>query len=91
MIQQNNEIQYRGYIDRTKVQYNTRILVLNPSGCRPETKIQILINEYEKYEIDILVLNKTNTKWNAPNRDKIRRKLQVLGREIIISIANSNL
>ena len=51
--------------------------MLNPRGCRPsdEIKIQILINGCEKYKIDILVLNKTNKKWNAPNRDKIRRKL----------------
>ena len=93
IIQQNNKIQHRGYIDSNKEQYNIRILVLNPRGCRPsdETKIQILINRCEKFKIDILTLNETNTKWNAPNRDKIRRKLHVLGREIIISTANSNL
>ena len=48
----------------TKVVGNTRILSLNSWEFNPnnESKIQIVIEAYQKYQIDILLLNETNTK-----------------------------
>jgi len=93
MMKWNNEVKHKGYIDNVKVIYNIRILALNPNRCIPkdDSKIQMLINRYKKYDIDIMLLNKMNTKWNALNRDRIERKLKVLGCEVFIAIADSTL
>ena len=64
MRKRNNKIIYKGYIDNVKASYNIRILALNPNGCVPkdDSKIQMLINRYNKYGIDIMLLNKMNIK-----------------------------
>ena len=91
MNQNNNIIKNSGYLDIIKATFNTRILSLNPREYRSnnQLKVQILINRCEKYNIDIILLNETNTKWIVLNRDTMKRKLKSLGREIQIETADS--
>ena len=51
----------------------------------------MLIDKCEKFNIDIVLLNETNTKWMVPNRDKMKRKLKILGRQIQIETLDSKL
>ena len=57
-------INRRGYIDNDKIITNTRILLLNPYGYRlsNDEKINILIQSYQKYLIDMYILNEVNAK-----------------------------
>ena len=93
MRKRNNKIMHKRYIDNVKAPYNIRILALNLNRCVPkdDSKIQMLINGCKKHNIDIILLNEMNTKQNAPNRDRIERKLKVLGREVFIAIVDSTL
>ena len=51
----------------------------------------MLLNGCNKYNIDIMLLNKMNIKWNVLNQDRMERKLKVLGCEVFIVIADSTL
>ena len=48
---------------------------LNHRGLDPsnDSKIQILLEACCKYQIDVILLNKTNTKWTIINLDKIEK------------------
>ena len=48
--------------------------------------MQRLTDIINNLQIDVILLNETNTKQNAVNLDKIEQKYKVLGREIIIII-----
>ena len=52
-----------------------RLLALNPHGCRPNDRVKI--NQLEKviqnYNIDIVILNEANTKWDMVNISKIEK------------------
>ena len=50
----------------------------------------MVIEACQKYQIDIILLNKTNTKWTSVYLDKIEKVLKLLGRETIIIGANSS-
>ena len=49
----------------------------------------MMIESYERMLIDIMLLNKINTKQTPWNQDKIKQKLRKLGREIHVEIADS--
>ena len=74
-----------------KVVRNIRILLLKPRRFNPnnESKIQILLEAYQKYQIDIILLNETNTKQISVSLDKIEKVLKLLGGELIIIEADS--
>ena len=57
-------IRNKGYIDTVKVPFNTRVLSINICGFKLSNneKIQMMINAYERLSIDIILLNKKNTK-----------------------------
>ena len=86
MNQQINYIRNEEYIDNIKEGYNTRILSLNSRGLCPgqDNKIQMLIDSYNKYQINIILLYKTNIKWMTNYLDKMEKKIKSLGREIML-------
>ena len=53
-----------GYIDKTKLSGNIRILSLNPYGYKPNeiSKMNTLQKAVQKYDIDIIMMNEMNTK-----------------------------
>ena len=68
-FQNEDNVKYEGCIDNIKLSGNIRILSLNPHGCKPNdiSKMNELKNAIEKYNIDIIMMNETNTKWNTIN------------------------
>ena len=84
-------IQNEGYVDNIKNNENTRILSLNPRGINPwnNYRMEMLLESYETYQIDVLLLCETQVKWTASNLDKIESCLKKLGREIFIIGADS--
>ena len=86
-------IRNEGYIDEIKNISNTRILSLNLRGLGPSnnSKIEMLLEACCKYQIDIILLNETNTKWTTINLDKIEKRFKELGRETLIIGADSTL
>ena len=72
-VQNQQQIMHQGYIDTIKLNENTRILSFNPNGINTWDDIQttMLTQAFEKYQIDIVMLNETNIKWNPRNLDKI--------------------
>lgn len=59
-----DEMQYEGCIDEMKLKENIRILALNPHGCNPNDNVKMnhLKKAIEKHQLDIAMLNETNTK-----------------------------
>ena len=57
-------IRNKGYIDTVKAPFNTRLLSINTCGFKLSNneKIQMMINTYKWLSIDIMLLNKINTK-----------------------------
>ena len=80
------------YIENIKVSRNIRILSLNPYGCRPynNDKIYIIKQSILNYQINIVMLNETNTKWDSKNISKIEQQIREIDREASIILADSN-
>ena len=43
-----------------------------------------------KYQIDIVILNETNTKWDSRNISKTEQEIREIDREASIILADSN-
>ena len=88
----NYQIQHIRYVDHQKSQENIRILNLNPQRINPwnNYKMQMLLESCEKYKVDVLLLNKTQVKWNPSNLDKMEQRMKILGREAKIFGNDSN-
>ena len=86
-----NTIKYEGYIDKNKININMRIITVNVRGLDPknEDKMHQFITSIEKYQIDMICLNEVNVKWTPANIDKFERKVKVLGRETMVTTADS--
>ena len=86
-----NTIKYEGYIDKNKININMRIITVNVRGLDPknEDKMHQFITSIEKYQIDMICLNEVNAKWTPANIDKFERKVKVLGRETMVTTADS--
>ena len=68
----------KGYIDENKIEGNVRILAMNPLGCKlnDQVKIHELKKLIQNYNIDVVMLNKTNTKQNTMNISRIEWKMK---------------
>jgi len=77
-FQEEDEMNNVGYIDERKLSENIRILSLNPNGCRPNDMVKMnhLKSAIQKYDLDILMLTETNTKWNTVNISRMERKMK---------------
>ena len=64
MIRNSNQIRKVGCIDSAKVNENARILLLNPRGLNPQNdcKMKMLKDTYLQYQVNIILLNKTQVK-----------------------------
>ena len=62
---------------------NVRILKLNPRGCVPtdKSKMHVLIEAIKRHQIDAVLLNETNEKWNTMNKGRTERTFKKIGRE----------
>ena len=50
-----------------------------------------LTQAFERYQIDIVMLNETNIKWNPRNLDKIEQILRQKNREVKVIGSNSSM
>jgi len=71
-----------GSVPITKQSSNIRILSLNVKGLNTTNieKLHYLIKEYQDQQIDMALLNKTNTKWIILIRSSMKQKLNTLDR-----------
>jgi len=90
-FQKEEEKKYEGYVDEKKLNENIRILVLNPHGCNPNNKVKMnqLKEAIEKFQLDIVMLNETNTKWDIVNIGKMERYAKKISRGAQIIVADS--
>ena len=90
-VQREESIRNEGYVDTMKLGENIRMLALNVKGINPwnEEKMEMFLTSIEEHQIDIMILNETNTKWNPANIDKMEQNLKRLGREIKTHTADS--
>ena len=64
-MQNNNEsVENNGGVTNLKAVGNVRVMSINPKGCKPsnQSKMLMLKESIEKYQIDILMMNETNAK-----------------------------
>jgi len=90
-FQKEEEIKHDGYIDERKLRENIRILAFNPNGCNPNDRVKMnhLKKAIEKYQIDIVMMNETNTKWDTVNVSKMERNIKRISRGAQIIAADS--
>ena len=90
-FQKEEEIKHDGYIDERKLRENIRILAFNPNGCNPNDRVKMnhLKKAIEKYQIDIVMMNETNTKWDTVNVSKMERNIKKISRGAQIIAADS--
>ena len=76
----NNEIKQKGHIDQIKSSECTRILSTNAKGLDPSHNIKIerFVESFEKFQIDLMLMNKANVKWTPANIDMIERRMKRL-------------
>ena len=91
-IRNNTIINKEGYIDQNKLTTNMRFITLNARGLDPSNNIKIerFTKSIQKYQIDMMLINKVNMKWTPTNVDRIEQKLRVLGREIKVVPVDSS-
>ena len=68
-----NKVNSKGYTDVIKTNENMRIITLNVKGCRmrDNNRIKEIRESIRKYQIDVALFNKANTKWTIRNVNKI--------------------
>ena len=90
--QENIAIMNARTMPNSKQNTNIRILSLNMKGFNTTNKEKLhhLITEYQKREIDIEFLNKTNTKWTSVMKSSMKHKLSSLDKNIEVLFADSN-
>ena len=76
------EIKNKEYVDKIKINENIRIITLNVKGyrLRSNNRIKETRESIEKYQIDVALFNKTNTKKNIRNIDKIEKEMRKIGK-----------
>ena len=69
-VQQEESMRNEGHADAMKLGEHIRMLALNAKGLKPwnEEKMEVFVTSIEEHQIDIVILNETNTKWNPVNR-----------------------
>ena len=84
-------IKYLEYIDKIKTSGIIQILSINSKGCNPnnEEKIEMLIESIKRLQLDVVLLNEVNTKWNSVNKDKMEQKMKQIDRGILVKTADS--
>ena len=84
MENEENYVRNPGHVDEIKLIDNVRILTLSPRGCVPidKSKTCMLIEAMKRHQIDVVLLNEKNTKWNAMNEERMERTLKKIGREV---------
>jgi hypothetical protein len=89
--QQHNSFENKGAISDVKSPNNIRILSINPNGCSPnnQPKMVMMKEAIEKYQLDVILMNETNTKWNAVNVSRIEKKMRSIDRENCTFTADS--
>ena len=89
--QESSNMNNNGYIDNVKAHGNARILSLNPYGCRPfdSSKMCMLKQAISRLNIDIILMNETNTKQTSTNISKIEQEIRYIERAPIIITADS--
>ena len=75
---QENCMRNPGCIDEIKLIGNVIILALSRRGHVPtdSSKINMLTEAMKRCQIDAVLLNETNTKWNATNAERMENKLK---------------
>ena len=65
----NEDARNKGHVDATKSHGTVRLVALNVRGCSPTNvrKINHLKDAAMKYDMDGLLLNEVNAKWNTAN------------------------
>ena len=63
----------QGHVDKIKSNENVRILALNPRGLDPwnDQKMNMFVTSCKQHQIDIALLNETNTKWTPALLDQM--------------------
>ena len=90
-LEHDEEIRNRGAISPIKESKNVRLLSINPHGCVPnnESKMEMLKAAIHRLQIDIILMNEVNTKWNTCNLGRIERQIKGVDRESKIIVADS--
>ena len=84
-------IRNEGCIDSIKDICNIRIMSLNVKGLDPwkHEKMERFLESCQKHQIDVMLLNEVNVKWNPANLDKMEQQIKRLGRESMTCAADS--
>ena len=90
-FENNDESTNRGAISLIKEPSKVRLLSINPHGCVPnnEVKMGMLKEALKRLQIDILLMNEVNTKWNTLNISRMERQMKEVDREHNIVVADS--
>ena len=90
-FQEEDEIKNAGYIDERKMCRNIRILAINPNGYKLNNMVKMshLMTAIKNYEIDVVMMNETNTKWDTVNISKMERRMKRVSRGAQIITADS--
>ena len=90
--QENIAIMNARIMPNSKQNTNIRILSLNVKGFNTTNKEKLhhLIIECQKREIDMALLNETNTKWISVMKSSMKYKLSLLDKNVEVLFADSN-
>ena len=90
--QESNIPNTSGYLEESKSIRNISILSLNPHGYSPfnSSKMHMLQQAIERLQLDIMLMNKVNTKWTSINISKIEQEIYRIDRAPTIITADSN-
>ena len=89
--QSNVDIENSRVISDVKPSINLRVLSLNPNGCAPKNQPKMVRPKeaVNNYQIDVLLMNETNTKWNAINISRLEKRMKSIDRESSIFALDS--
>ena len=88
---ENKEERNNGAISLIKENKNVRVMSINPHGCMPNnrSKMEMLKEAIRRLQIDIILMNGVNTKWNTLNISRLERHVREIDRESNIVVADS--
>ena len=80
-----------GAVSLIKENKNVRVMSINPHGCIPNnrSKMEMLKEAIRRLQIDIMLMNEVNTKWNTLNISRLERHVREVDRESNIVVADS--
>ena len=90
-FENNEEERNNGAVSLIKETKNVRVLSINPHGCVPNnrSKMEMLKEAIRKLQVDIILMNEVNTKWNTLNISRLERHVREVDRESNIVVADS--